>query len=373
MLKEKDQGRDRSFSVATRVVIVTLLAAAGTAAVAFRGVSPARAEGIRAASPAATEIEGRRFDLSYMWPDAVGIWAMRPAAISRIPGMKPYLDKLDAEFAKAGLNASVKVETIEQAVVEFRVEARDQSKKKPGVLITGDWLIRSVEDFDWKAVITTLVKKLGPKPGQLVEVRLDNRVYYRAAGSGFGVCGLFYFPDARTVICSFHEDRLRERIRRGVGDRLEFLRGDDWRQVERGLVAVAIDNRKGRWKLDASKENPEDLLIAPLIQNATRWVGGVDFSELLKINAIATCRSVAESEIVSVLMQKHVKEAKAALAGGVRASLPEKDREAELLLRTVKDLLQSCRVHREGVVVDLSSERKIEVDALAAFFLELVP
>jgi BlaR1 peptidase M56 len=374
MLREKLQGHDRSLSAAVRVVVVIFLIAIGTAAVAFRGISPARAAEPPEATGAATKSIAGQFDLSYMAPDVVGVWAMRPAAISRIPGLKSHFDKLNADIAKLDPNGLLKIESIEQAVVEFRVTPRDRSKKQVGRLITGDWMVRSVEDLDWKAPITMLVKKFGPKPGELVEVRLDEHVYYKAVGSGLGPDACFYFPDGRTVVCSSREEQLRERIRRGAGKQLEFLRGADWRQVERSLVAVAIDNRQDRWALGVSDEDAEDVLIAPLLQKASRWVAGIDISDVLKLRAIATCPSVPQSESVALLVQKLVDEAKAVpAAGAVPAGAPEKDRESDALVRTAEQLLQACRVHREGVVVELSSERRIERDALGAFLLELVP
>ena len=38
-----------------------------------------------------------------------------------------------------------------------------------------------------------------------------------------------------------------------------------------------------------------------------------------------------------------------------------------------KLLLRACRLHRDGSIVDVSSEAKVEPDALAAFFQELTP
>ena len=82
--------------------------------------------------------------------------------------------------------------------------------------MTGDWTVRTVNDFDWKTPITMLVKQ-GKTAGKLVEVQFENRAYYKAVGSvifGPGSC-FFYFPDARTVVCSFHEEHLRRRIQQG--------------------------------------------------------------------------------------------------------------------------------------------------------------
>ena len=246
MLRERLQGNDRSLSMPTRVLVVTLLTAVGTAAVAFRGVAPARAAGTAVFAAAATGPVGRRFDLSYMPPDAMGVWAIRPAAISRLPGLKSHFDKLTADLAKAAPFALPKLESIEQATVEFSVSPRDRSKKEPGRLSTGDWMVRSVEDFDWKALITAVLKTLGRQTGKTLSrsASTAGSTTRRHGPRDVRSSACFYFPDARTAVFSSHEEQLRERIRRGASEQLEFLRGDDWRQVDRGLMALAIDNRR---------------------------------------------------------------------------------------------------------------------------------
>ena len=146
MLKETRHRHDRSPSRATRVVAIALLVAVGMATAAFRGLAPARGAETSNVAAAASESIAQRFDLSYMSPDAVGVWAMRPAAISRLPGLKPHFDRLTNEIAQALPNGLLpNLESIEQVIVEFSVSPRDRSKKIPGRLATGDWMVRSVE------------------------------------------------------------------------------------------------------------------------------------------------------------------------------------------------------------------------------------
>jgi beta-lactamase regulating signal transducer with metallopeptidase domain len=374
MLRQKLQRQDRSLSGGSRVVLVIILIAAGVAAVGFRGVAPVRAGQTFIVTTAATESTGQRFDLSYISPDAVGVWAIRPAAIYRLPGVKSQFDRLNAELAKAQPQGLPRLESIEQAAVEFSVLPRDPSKKLPGRLVTGDWTVRSIEDFDWKDLMTRVLKTWGRKSEELVEAHVDDHVYYKTAELGiFGRGACLYFPDRRTVVCSFHEDGLRERIRRGASEQLEFVRGDDWRQVDRGLMAIAIDNRRNRWTLDVSKEYPEDLAIAPLLQNATRWVAGVDASDVLKIHAIATCPEEAKGAAVARIVRE-----KTAMAQGVPDVVLDPGstvgaRAEKAPWHTVKELARVCRIRHEGAVVDLNAERKVEPDAIAALFMELVP
>ena len=164
----------------------------------------------------------------------------------------------------------------------------------------------------------------------LDEVRFNEQVYFKGKFAGF--VHYFYFPDARTVVCSFDEERVRERIKRGSGEQPAFLRGDDWRQVDRGLFAVAIDTREDRWKLDVSEEAPSDLSIAPLLTQASRWVAGVDASDVVKVHAIATCPGEPQGATVARIAQASMAMAKVALAGRIQALSPKKadDNEARI-------------------------------------------
>ena len=166
------------------------------------------------------------------------------------------------------------LESIEQAVIEFKLLPRDRSKNQPGRIMTGDWVVRTTKDFAWISSIKMIMKPNGT-PRELVEVKFENRTYYKTVGStlfGTGVC--FYCPDARTLICTFHEEHLRRQIKEGPSRLPEFLRGNDWNQVDGALVAVAIDNRGQTLKLDLQSDDPEDLVHCAAIAKCESMGGG---------------------------------------------------------------------------------------------------
>jgi beta-lactamase regulating signal transducer with metallopeptidase domain len=372
MLKENARGQDRSLSTVAKVVTMTLLIAVGACSVAVRGLAPARGAETPPGATATTELSRQPFDVSYLSPDVMGVYAVRPAAIFRIPGLKRQFETIGAAIAKELPFGLPKLESIEQATVEFKLLSRDLDKKVPGRIVTGDWMVRTVKDFDWKTSIKMLVKD-GETPGELIEVHYENRIYYKSIGSailGPGAC-FFYFPDARTVVLSLHEDHLRRRIQQGASQRPEFLRGDDWQQVDRAQVAVAIDNRQGRLKLDLASDDPVDLPLAPLLQGARRWVVGFDFAEVLKFRAIATCADDKQGESLARIARVRMAMVQAALDAEIQAG--GSDEGIEVASRIAKVLLQACQLHRNGSVVDLSSEGKIETDALAELVQDLTP
>jgi hypothetical protein len=120
-------------------------------------------------------------------------------------------------------------------------------------------------------------------------------------------------------------------------------------------------------------DDPEDLYIAPLLQNASRWVVGLDAGEIVKFQAIATCSSEKQSEVVARFAKDRIAMARAALAARDRTGRGEKANVKDALLRPADGLIPVCGVNRDGPIVKLSAEAKIEPEVLGAFFQELTP
>ena len=117
-----------------------------------------------------------------------------------------------------------------------------------------------------------------------------------------------------------------------------------------------------------------DLPIAPLLQQASRWVVGLDVADVVKFRAIATCAGDKQGEALARIAQERMTKARAGLDDRIQAGSSEKDsEEVDALFQTSKILLKSCRIHCDGAVVAVSAEGKVEADALAAFFQELTP
>jgi hypothetical protein len=373
MLKEKVQAQDRSVPTAMRVVTLAVLVVVGIATIAFRGLAPAKAAETPAAAAPRAKSNGERFDLSFMSPNAMGVYAVRPAAISRIPGLKSYVDSISAVIDKDLAIGLPKLDLIEQATIEFKLFPRDPIRKQPGRIATGDWMVRTVTDFDWISPIKKLVRA-GKTPGELVEVHCEKQSYYKAVGAAIlGPDACFYFPDSRTAVCSFHEEHLRRQIQQGSSQCPLFLRGDDWQQVEGGLMAAAIDNKAQRLKLDLLSDDPADLPIAPLLQLATRWVVGLDAAEVLKFRAIATCAGDKQGEALARVSEERIAMARAALDRPIPPGSSEEDPEKRALFRCAKVLLHACRLQRDGAVIDLSAQGKVEPNELAGLLQLLTP
>jgi beta-lactamase regulating signal transducer with metallopeptidase domain len=374
MLRQNASAKDRPLPAAWRALVISVLVGAGLGVIALRGQSPARAavtppaEGAHPADPATNDSPNSQsdpFDLAYMPANPNGIFAVRPAAIFTLPGMKTKADLINGILDKEFAHTLPAIEMIEQASTTLNLVPRERSKNQPGRIMTGAFTVRTVRDFDWKPACKQFAK-LGPgKDLDLVEIHFHGKTYYRITGKTWhGRDACLYLPDSRTVVHS-NEEHIRNLIDGTASRRPDLVTGDDWRKAERGLLACALDNLGGRWTLDAESGEPEDLPIAPLVQSASRWIFGVDHVDRLTFRAIGTCGSSQDPKAVAKFAESFLTSARSkADAANLTAH--------SQTLRVMKDLIRTCRVHQAGNAIDLTAECVVPDEDLAAFLADLV-
>jgi beta-lactamase regulating signal transducer with metallopeptidase domain len=383
MLKKQSIVGNASITWWGRAITIALLMAIGLGAAALRG--PSRIQGAEAPpspgendrSPAAgvAKTSSRRpFDLSWLPSKAAGFVAVKPAAIAQVPACKPQLARVNEFIRKAFPIGLPKIEEIEQVTFEFSVRARDSSQKQPGRLMTGACTFRTVEDFDWKTAIKTVFKKLEKIELELVEVHHDGKVYFKSNKPKFSKLGpdCFFLPDGRTLVWDF-EENLRLLISQKKRTGPDFVAGDDWRKVGSGLIAGALDTRDQRWKLDLSTDEPNDLPIAPLLQQPGRWVLGIDGADALFLEAIATCDSDAKGQLVARTVDSLLRQARVEF-GPQKTSVAKGDA-AEMgaaITRLTGELVQSGIVHCDGTSVKINATSKTNVDSLMALMIAVL-
>jgi beta-lactamase regulating signal transducer with metallopeptidase domain len=370
VLKQNNSTNDGPMPTAARVVTIALLASIGLGAAALRGLSPI--QGAEASQGADKSVpnpavvvsktsKSQSFDLTYLPPKALGFVVFRPAAIAQLPACRPDFDRLNGLLAKELFSGMPKIEAIEQAAFEFSVRPRDKSKNQPGRIMTGTWMLRTVDDFDWKTAMKALFKRFDKTDLDLVEVRFAGKVYYKAAKSQyprpFGPDS-FYLPDSRTIVWDY-ENNLRLLIGQVKRTGPEFVGADDWRKVDSGLFAMAIDTRDQHWKLDVGTDEPPDLPFAPLLEQPNRWVLGIDSADLLTLRAIAACGTDTNGQLIERTVASLLARARVAL--GERATRAPKGELADLEaggMRLANDFVQASMIHREGSAVDIIATAK---------------
>ena len=251
VLKEQTAIKDQPMTLIGRALTLSLLVAVGLGAAVLRGPSLSKAaetppavdkKPATLAAEASTTSNAKSFDLSYIPTKATGFGAVRPAAIFHRADMKQLFGALNAIIATAAPAGTPRLESIDQATVGMYITPWNRKKGQMGRFMMGGLMVRSVDDFDWKSFVRSLVKRFGTADSALVEVRFDGQVYHKATKvPQLGPNACFYYPDARTIV-TLDEEEIRRLITQGAGARPEYVRGEDWRQVENGLIAVAIDN-----------------------------------------------------------------------------------------------------------------------------------
>jgi hypothetical protein len=381
VLKEQFPANDGTMPAPARAITILLLIAIGVGAAALR--SPSAIHGAEAPPGSNKDIPSptpvvpntpyaQPLDLSYLPSTAVGFVAFRPAAIGQNPACRSKFEKLNAMLATELPAGMPKIESIEQATIEFRVLPRDKSKNQQGRLITGALMLRTVDDFDWLSAAKAVLKKLDKTDFNLVEVHLAGKIYYKATRSQFPRPlgpDSFYFPDARTIVWDY-ENNLRKLICQVKRTGPDFVAGEDWGKVDKGLVALALDTRDQRFKLDVNTDEPDDLPIAPILQLGYRWVLGIDSADSLNLHAIAKCGTDAAGHLLAQKTESFLARARVAL-GQMKTAPRTKNQEdileGEILL--ADEFVRTSTVNREGLAVHVNATSHSNVDSLITLFL----
>src|SRR5262249_15413988 len=95
--------------------------------------------------------------------------------------------------------------------------------------------------------------------------------------------GAFYFyqPDARTLVID-NEKNLKGLLSRKKNERPKFAWDEDWKHVERDLLAHAFNTSDKRWLRE--RRQPEETMTASevaLVENSTSIVFGADWTDRL--------------------------------------------------------------------------------------------
>ncbi|HTU89874.1 MAG TPA: hypothetical protein VMF69_07250 [Gemmataceae bacterium] len=313
-----------------------------------------------------------------MQPDTMGVLAIRPSAILSDPAMKPLTAMANMELTqlrqllKLSAEPKLSIEEIEEIITSITIVPGDKKHGRNHSLMAGLTMIRATHDFDW----LKLMRQLDPKTE---EVRHKDRVYYRSHFSALGVLSGpspnatfgYFMPDKRTV-AFVREKSLSAFVKGQKIHRPHFSWDKDWKRVEHGLIAVAMDNR---WANGLSKEqigDDTDPLWVSLVQNTSTMVAGVEWKDGIDFHAYLTGKDQGTGT-------QTVKDIKTVLAQWRRdpVQAPSKDasenerRATAFHMQMIKDLLEHARVRRQESTVRLHMTAKINLADFAKYiFLE---
>jgi hypothetical protein len=371
MLRTKDRFPPCRLPRTLRALAVAVLAAVAVGVSALRcpaqkAENPAPAAGerfyaggfrtARGLAFKAVAAEREPFDLSYLAPDATGVVAVRPSALFGRPGMKKYADTLNKLLGPASLAAGLRGELhlpfdqLEQVSASAFIKPMKGSDGKTALML-GQPVLRTVKDYDWKGHFIDLL------PG-VKTVHYHGQVYYRVPGGKLPALGpmsmCFYLPDGRTLVC-ITEEGVRQAIDRKKAERRRFAWEEDWKQVERGLFAAAVDNRDKGWLKD---RKAEDLgLLLGVAEHLDSLVYGADGDTTYAVQAIGRCASAEGARAVARDGQAFFRDLQDKLEGSGEQE------------RHLRELVSHGHLKRHGTTVRWASEVQLDLAELIGGFL----
>src|SRR5262249_38772513 len=199
--------------------------------------------------------ERRALDASFILPtdhpDVVGFYAVRLGELFRTPGMEKVAEvyAAAAQALMGDKKAPFGLADVEQVSGRITVTHDPKQPAENRALALSLVSVRMERDFDW-------VKQLKEWTTEWKEHSHAGATYYSARLTVYSarltVPGLgnkeatvwFYVPDARTVVVE-DEASIKKLIDRG-GKPAAAPWADDWKAVERGMVAVVLPDVRGK-------------------------------------------------------------------------------------------------------------------------------
>lgn len=309
-----------------------------------------------------SKIERPPFDLTYLPSDAMGVIAIRPSVIFSDPAMKPLADMANQglaqlrQFFKLPREPKLSIEDIEETIGNITIKPDD---KKHGLrLMAGLTMIRINHEFDW----LKLMRQLDPKTE---EVRHGDRVYYRShferllgeisatpPKATFG----YFMPDKRTL--AFLQEKTLPAFVNGKSvQRPHFSWDADWKRVEHGLIAVAIDNR---WAKELSKEQIDcDPEWSSIVQNTAAMVAGASCKDGIDLQAHLRGKDRAACDQIAKDIKAKLGQLRREIAQSPK-DVPEDEADA-LDALWCKQILEHVRIERCETAVRLHTMAKLNL------------
>ncbi len=372
MLRSKEVNPGGGSSAVLRLAAGMLLVATGVAVSALRlpaGEGTAPREEARPERPTSAGVNPpgapKPFDLSYLPPDGVAIWAFRPAAVFRGGVTRLSVDilalfllgnRLDKNFAKLGLSAGELDEVFGGAYVLTNPKAPEGQRYS---LAFGCSKARTIHPFDWKGKLERLSEGFQTVP-------YAGTCYYKTIRPIFHFVGnrlCFFTPDDRTIVFDT-EENIRRLLDRGPQARPAGLWMDKWHQVEGGVLALAVNHRHPDLVRSLQGGHlQDDELFLNLIRDANRSVWGVDFRQHFQFRIFVECTTEPKARSWKGQVNSLVEQTRDAALKGLPGDGPGRGLKGQWGA-FVKAFYDRLRVERKGKEVQIGSEVQTDFPAL---------
>ena len=251
-------------------------------------------------------------EVPYVREGKDGVAVLRPAAAFRHAGMAPLLTVINAGLGEglSMLAKQLKIDTSRPDFLKLHIQdiewvstgidlgwsppqnakTKDHSstgKEDPPLhrIAFGTPTVRMVAPFDWLAFL----RQWG---FEFEEVRVKDHAYFKVSGEIKKILGknpCVFLADDRTIVVD-EEDGIRRIAGGEEPSPPDYLRGKTWERASRGLVAIAVNNRDGKFAKRYDLGRPDDAIVLSLFKGVDSWILGVDDADTIALHAEADCR-----------------------------------------------------------------------------------
>ena len=363
MLQSTSSVRESAWPGWVQGLVVMVLTIASLGVAVLRGPAqstPNRADSSVAGQPRQAAEKSSAtpapFNLAYIPTGSHGFYGIRPAEFFRRPDSKRLKDALNSNlkegFEKIELHGGlgVAVEEIEQMTGLIKIVTHSDGVHKHA-LIASLTYVRIVHDFDWKRQLYTWTP-------EIAEVSHRGQNYYKAPKGlmafmdmGPEVC--FLIPDGRSIVCGT-EGMIRKIIEDGPRPASDFAWAKDWSKVEKGWLAVAIDNRDGHLAKDLDDEVQSPELMTAALEVVKSIVAGQAGDEGLCFDIYGSCTDDAAAEKALKSITSVFQVARLALAvestASAKPSSPQDAKKEQIEHEFASQFLQPLLERKDDVV-----------------------
>jgi prepilin-type processing-associated H-X9-DG protein len=365
MLKNTTRLPRASLPIAARMLTVSALAACGILIAGLRG--PAAPPAATAQTAAQATSAGRTdappnesYNLAFLPADAKMVIAVRPRTVLERREARTVLEsvKRSPAFQRVLI---VPAEDVDQFVAFW--EGTHQGP--PLAVDPSGIVLRMSKPQDWKLILNKLL-------GAPRETRHDGQTYLVPEGPERWAV----FPaDDRTLVVA-HEDLLRELIEDRKAPPARHPWDEAWNKVKKGQVIVALETRWLRRRIAQGVQGgpaapgqvqPGELkldTISPLLEKARSYVLGIDASEALTVDLVASSGSEGDAKPVASTLQALLTLGKNAVQGLRQDvnSRPAAGGEAlEWIVAAADSLLDQARIETSGSFVHLQAKASVDL------------
>jgi prepilin-type processing-associated H-X9-DG protein len=307
--------------------------------------------------------------VSYIPTDAVGVIAIRPAALLSRPDLKPLVAMLQKDnFGVAEIGNTL--DKIEQITAVLLPPAGPRPKAPVEVTAFGGMFIRATEPTDFKQVIARLFPNA-------VETKTFGLTYFKASRPNSDIC--YSLLDDRTIVID-REINLQRLLLSGKKSRSKLVTSATWKTAANGhfLAAFDTDWLRGEMRFDGPRGggpllNPTMLApFSPFWEDTDSLTISAAVDKKLRIAIVADCSSVQGAKRVKDTIIAAITLARNTAKGFRKKIRQSRTPEVPLLLtmiNTADELLGNYQLAETGTTVQFSTSTDVNAAMLTPLFM----